>query len=131
MRVHEWVQVGIAVSCSSAQARHEREEGQEAQEPQEQQKPRPLQQRQRPLPRPSPAPAGDEGRVRSGSQSLTAPRPGEEPQTRHLSSGPGAAIPEPCCFRCVGSSLHLLVTQGTVQLKPAEATRMCQARQGH
>ena len=31
MRVHEWVQVGVAVSRSPAQARHEGQQGQEAQ----------------------------------------------------------------------------------------------------
>lgn len=56
MRVHEWVQIGIAVSCSPAQARHEGKEGKETQQPQEQQQPCPLQQGQWPLPRPSTAP---------------------------------------------------------------------------
>lgn len=64
VRVHERVQVGIAVSRSPAQARHEGKEGQEAQQPQQQQQPRPLEQGQRPLTRPSPAPGGrgDEGK---------------------------------------------------------------------
>lgn len=63
-----------------------------------------------------------ESQVRSGPQSLTAPQPGEEPQSRHLSSGPRATIPELCFFMRAGSTLHLPITQVTVQLKPAEAT---------
>lgn len=100
MRVHEWVQVGVAVSRSPAQARHEGQQGQEAQQPQQQQQPRPLQQGQRPLLGPSPAPGGGEGKVRSGLRSLVALWLGEECQPRPLSSGPSATSPEPCFLKC-------------------------------
>lgn len=77
MRVHERVQVGIAVSRSPAQARHEGKEGQEAQQPQQQQQPRPLEQGQWLLTRPSPAPGGrGESRVRLQSLAATGDRRG-------------------------------------------------------
>lgn len=109
VRVHERVQVGIAVSRSPAQARHEGKEGQEAQQPQQQQQPRPLEQGQRPLTRPSPAPGGwgDEGKSDQASNPPWRPLwLGEEPQPCPSSSGPSATIPEP--------RVRLPTTRGTV-----------------
>lgn len=79
VRVHEWVQIGITVSCSPAEARHKGKECQEAQEPQQEQEPCPLEQSQWPLPGPSPAPERNEQK----SDEALEPCPGTERSLSH------------------------------------------------